>query len=106
MVDNIAKICFKFFKRQAQAEEIVLILCGFGAFLIAHSLFWYLGIFNSLGLKRVLIGIMPMMALIVLYGFNGISEYLFENRFNKFVFKTQYYYYSGEGEEKHRMIIL
>ncbi len=47
------------------------------AFIAAHSLFWVLGIFNSMGLKRVLIGIMPLIAIISLHGFNMISEQKF-----------------------------
>ena len=46
----------------------------FLVFFIAHSLFWYLGIFNSMGLKRVLIGVMPAIAIIALQGYNWISE--------------------------------
>ncbi|MBA2612566.1 MAG: hypothetical protein H0U95_11380 [Bacteroidetes bacterium] len=70
-------IWVKILKRKAQIEEVFLLLFGFGAFVVAHSLFWYLGIFNSLGLKRVLIGIMPIMAIIALLGFNFLSDYFF-----------------------------
>ena len=60
-------------KRKTNAEQHILLLLGFCAFFIAHSLFWYLGIFNSMGLKRVLIGVLPIIALIALLGFNFIS---------------------------------
>ena len=41
-------------------------------FFISHSLFWYLGIFNSMGLERVFGAVSPFMAIIVLIGFNLI----------------------------------
>ncbi len=71
---------FNFFKRRSHTEETFLFLSGFSAFVIAHSLFWYLGIFNSLGLKRVLIGIMPVIAVIALQGFNFITEHAFKTK--------------------------
>ena len=64
------------FKKKTDPEQHILILLGFSAFFMAHTLFWYLGIFNSMGLKRVLIGVMPLIALITLQGFNFISEEL------------------------------
>ncbi|HQQ94330.1 MAG TPA: hypothetical protein PLQ93_07235 [Bacteroidia bacterium] len=59
-------------QKRNKVEENILILLGFAAFFVAHSLFWYLGIFNSMGLKRVLLCIMPIMALVALYGFNAL----------------------------------
>lgn len=38
----------------------------FSAFVVAHSLFWYFGIFESMGMKRVLIAIVPLVPLMVL----------------------------------------
>ncbi|WP_317899090.1 hypothetical protein [Aurantibacillus circumpalustris] len=61
-------------KKKTHAEQHILLFLGFCAFFTAHTLFWYLGIFNSMGLKRVLIGIIPLIALISLIGFNFISE--------------------------------
>jgi hypothetical protein len=55
-------------------ESSILILGVFLSYFIAHSLFWYLGIFNSMGLKRVLVGVAPFMAIIGLCGYNFISE--------------------------------
>lgn len=50
-----------------------LILLPVGTFIVAHSLFWHLGIFNSMGLNRVLICIAPLLAIIGLVGLNSIS---------------------------------
>jgi hypothetical protein len=61
-------------KRKTKAETHILILTGFFALLIGHSLFWYFGIFNSMGLKRVMLCMMPMSAIIALKGFNFITE--------------------------------
>lgn len=55
-------------------EEILLFVFGFTAFLLAHSAFWYFGIFNSMGLKRVLLGVLPLICLVALRGFNFITE--------------------------------
>ena len=57
--------------------ETILVLFGFFIFLIAHSLFWYFGIFNSMGLKRVLIGVAPLISLIALRGYNFMTNELF-----------------------------
>ena len=72
-------IIYKFFKKEISPEVGVLIFLGFIAFFVAHSLFWYLGIFNSMGLKRVLIGVIPLISLIALYGFNFVYEILIRN---------------------------
>ena len=54
--------------------SIKLISLLFLVFFIAHSLFWYLEIFNSMGLKRVFAAVSPLMALICLYGFNLLQN--------------------------------
>ncbi|MCE9539998.1 MAG: hypothetical protein K8R85_12385, partial [Bacteroidetes bacterium] len=54
--------------------ETVLIYGLFFAFFIAHTLFWYFGIFESMGLKRVLISVVPLATVIALNGFNFITE--------------------------------
>lgn len=65
----------KYFK-----EKLILVYGGFLAFLVAHSLFWYLGIFNSMGLKRVMICVIPLMALIALDGYNFLTRILIKNK--------------------------
>ncbi len=54
---------------QNYSFEIILIYGCFFAFFVAHSLFWYFGIFNSMGLKRVMVGVMPLVAIIAVNGF-------------------------------------
>jgi hypothetical protein len=54
--------------------ESILIVGGFLAYFIAHSIFWYFGIFNSMGLKRVLIAVMPLCAIIALNGWQSLLQ--------------------------------
>ncbi len=61
-------------KQRIGLEMLVLVFGGFFAFFLAHAAFWYFGLFNSLGLKRVLIGVSPLIALIALYGFNQLVQ--------------------------------
>jgi hypothetical protein len=76
LVIGIVAIIRSWFKSSINLwnESSILILGGFLSYFIAHSLFWYLGIFNSMGLKRVLVAVAPFMAIIGLYGFNFITE--------------------------------
>ena len=60
--------------KKIEFNQFILLVLGFGAFFLAHSLFWYLGIFNSMGLNRVLICVLPLAALIALYGFNTLNQ--------------------------------
>jgi hypothetical protein len=58
-------------------EETFLVYGMFIVYFIGHSAFWALGIFNSFGLIRVMIGILPLIGLIAARGFNlvaGISS--------------------------------
>lgn len=49
-------------------KESYLFLILFLSFFLFHSLSWYLGLFNSLGLKRVFGAILPIMAIIMVIG--------------------------------------
>lgn len=51
-------------------EEVLLIFGAFAIYFIAHSIMWWKGMANSLGLLRVLAGVMPCSAIICLRGFN------------------------------------
>ncbi|MFZ4400254.1 MAG: hypothetical protein ACOYO1_09485 [Bacteroidales bacterium] len=77
---GVISLIYKSIKNKITIEIPILVLTGFMCFFIAHTLFWYLGIFNSMGLHRVLIGVMPIIAIISLYGFNFISEELLEKK--------------------------
>lgn len=45
-------------------------------FIVAHSMFWYLGIFNSMGLIRVMLCVTPFIAVIALQGYNAIAQWV------------------------------
>lgn len=76
--------CFGFIKtiisiRKKFIPEIHLLIAGaFLAFFIAHSLFWYFGIFGSMGLTRVFICVIPLMGLMMLEGLNLITGDFFK----------------------------
>jgi hypothetical protein len=72
---GIIAVIRDFFNKKIIVDFMVLIIFGFFSFFIAHTLFWYLGIFNSMGLKRVLISVIPLSSIISLLGFNFLSEY-------------------------------
>lgn len=58
------------------AQELWLVYGSFTAYVVAHTLFWYLGIFQSFGLLRVLVGVIPLSGLICLRGLNGAVNVL------------------------------
>ena len=55
-------------------EKLWLVYGCFFAFFIAHTSFWALGIFNSMGLSRVFVSVMPLLAIIVIDGLNYIEN--------------------------------
>lgn len=69
---GIGSISALVIQRKVSHETAIIVWLGFLSFFVAHTLFWYLGLFNSMGLKRVFVGVAPLIALIGLYGFNFI----------------------------------
>ena len=55
-------------------EELLLVYGSFLAIFLAHTAFWALGIFNSMGLGRVLNSVVPLTALIGLRGLEWITS--------------------------------
>lgn len=74
MIIGIIVLLWKGLKKEVKSEIIILVGLGFLGFFVAHTLFWFLGIFNSMGLKRVFVGVMPLIAILALYGFNFLVE--------------------------------
>ena len=69
-------LLIRYFRKQttdAETPELFLIYGSLFVYILAHTAFWALGIFNSGGILRVMITIMPLMALI---NYRGI-EYMF-----------------------------
>jgi hypothetical protein len=53
-----------------------LILGSFVAVFVGHSLFWWKGIFNSMGLPRVLLAVYPAIVLLALVGTNCLLDWI------------------------------
>jgi hypothetical protein len=86
---GIAGIIKDTIKKKISKEMLLLVFGGFTCFFVAHSLFWYLGIFGSMGLTRVFICVIPLMALIMLQGFNLLTEEIIPAKKNlPVIFKT------------------
>ncbi len=58
-------------------DEAWLVFGLFVAYFLAHTAFWALGIFNSFGMLRVMVGVMPCIALICLCGANRLFSTAF-----------------------------
>ncbi|MEZ5172241.1 MAG: hypothetical protein R2850_01690 [Bacteroidia bacterium] len=63
-------------RHRLNSELSILVLGGFLAFFIAHTIFRAFGIFNSMGLIRVFIAVIPLMAIIATKGAEGIASFL------------------------------
>ena len=61
--------------------RFVLIFGSFAAYFIAHSIFWKLGIFGSLGLTRVMAGIGPCIGLTSFFAFEYLLELMLFQQF-------------------------
>ncbi|MBL0327915.1 MAG: hypothetical protein IPP64_00510 [Bacteroidetes bacterium] len=60
-------------KESKLPEELILIYGSFAVYFIAHSIMWWKGLANSLGLLRVIAGVAPCSALICLRGLQLIA---------------------------------
>ena len=63
--------------------KTILILGSFLCYFVAHAFFWWQGIFNSMGLPRVLNAIVPLIALISLIGLQNITDRIENIKFKK-----------------------
>jgi hypothetical protein len=55
-----------------------IVLAFFVTYFVAHSMFWWLGIFNSMGMKRVMIAVAPMVAILSTAGYDWITNWMKE----------------------------
>ncbi len=83
-------IIYRFFKKNyIQNNELnisfvrlLLIWCLFFLYFLFHTLAWGFGLFSSFGMLRYMIGVVPLIAIICLAGFNKIAQLIsFENKF-------------------------
>ena len=77
---GIKTIKNKEIKKNQLPEELFLIYGTFIIYFIAHSIMWWKGLANSLGLLRVIAGVIPCSALICLRGFNFIMIPYFKEK--------------------------
>lgn len=64
---GLAGYSFEKANTQLRNKPAILIPLCFVSFFVAHSIFWSLGIFNSMGLKRVFAAVTPLMAILALW---------------------------------------
>ncbi len=66
----------QWFRDQLARDEAWLVYGMFLSYFAAHTIFWWKGMFNSFGLMRVMLGIMPAILLICLRGLNTVVSLL------------------------------
>lgn len=67
----------RYLRKKLAAHEIYelwLVYAVFASVFVAHTVFWALGIFNSMGLSRPFAGVAPFIAIIALRGIQYISS--------------------------------
>lgn len=74
LVVGLQVLLLQLVQKKFSSEIHAIVFYGFLSYFVAHTLFWYLGIFNSMGLKRVLIGVIPFIAIIGLIGAKTIID--------------------------------
>ncbi|HEX5003329.1 MAG TPA: hypothetical protein VFW78_12610 [Bacteroidia bacterium] len=77
---GIVSMVWQIIRNKISTETAILVFIGFMTYLMAHSLFWYFGIFHSIGIKRVLLGVIPLAALIALAGYNFLTTVLLKKQ--------------------------
>lgn len=79
----IVRLCLnKPLNSNYNAERYLLFAMSFFVFLAAHIIFWKFGLFHSMGLKRVLISVLPMLIFIIIDGL-GFLKSIMKNRMKK-----------------------
>jgi glycerol-3-phosphate acyltransferase PlsY len=62
-------------------EVRLLILGSFLAYFLFHTFSWWLGLFGSMGMSRVLIAMVPLLSVIAIYGFNFLTRWKIQWKF-------------------------
>jgi len=76
LVAGIMSLVFQLFKSRFRTfgdVKTMLVLGTFLVFFVAHSIFWWKGIFFSMGLQRVLISVVPQVWILALIGLQAIT---------------------------------
>jgi len=64
-----------------KSEVRILILGSFLAYFLFHTISWGLGLFGSMGITRVLVAMVPLLAIISLIGFNFLISWKNKGKF-------------------------
>ncbi len=70
----------RFFVPRHSLAEITLVFCTFLVFFIAHSIFWWKGIFGSYGLLRVVACVLPCAVLISIRGLQLLTWPIYQRK--------------------------
>lgn len=65
--------------------KLVLILGSFASIFIAHAIFWAMGIFNSMGLPRVLNAIVPLIGMLSVVGLQTMTDLFYKPVYKKVI---------------------
>jgi hypothetical protein len=71
----------RFFVPRHSLAEIILVFCTFAVFFIAHSIFWWKGIFGSYGLLRVIACVLPCAVLISIRGLQLLTWPIYQRKY-------------------------
>ena len=61
---------------QPRKAFYILVLMPFVVYFTMHSVFWWKGLFGSLGLHRVMAAVAPLFGIVALLGYNLLASYL------------------------------
>lgn len=86
-------------KKQNNIDEFVLVFLPFIMYFLAHTIMWWSGIGNSLGMHRYVVAIVPVGALLSLRGFNIIYDLvnkLLHNKIAGYILMGLFIYFISE----------
>jgi hypothetical protein len=78
IVGCISLIIGKTEKNSAFKAFILLVIGSFVVYFLMHSIFWWKGLFGSLGLHRVMAAVAPLFSIVALLGYNLTVHFLSE----------------------------
>lgn len=71
----------RFFVPRHSLAEIILVFGAFAVFFVAHSIFWWKGIFGSYGLLRVIACVLPCAVLISIRGLQLLTWPIYQRKY-------------------------
>lgn len=71
---GVLTLVYTTIRHKTSAQNVLLVGFGFIAFFGSHTLFRYLGLFNSMGLPRVLVGVVPLIAILAVQGYEQLAQ--------------------------------